>query len=341
MMHHRYSTSVMSVLLSATVAFSGCSKEDDVPVPEKIDRTRIGYMIEDNFNLSTLYNILRFTKYDGELRSEKNYTMLAPTNDAFKLLGIVAYGNYQSDDPWFPSVMRSSILTGTHVVNSMPLGDNQPVPTSNGFAAYISRIKVGDNTITTVNGAKVLNTDVKAGNGIMQITAEVVQPELTKNLWQFFQNDTTYTLFSLALQHSGIMPSLKTGEYTVLAVPNEILRKSGNIEPGIDLSSAEMVLASDPAVLSSLLKCHILSGKHFTDRLFRQVASSGDGTITMLNGGKINVGGTGNNYNDISFKGARNRVAAKIYRPTYVSPNYANMPAGNGVVHGIDQVLLP
>lgn len=345
MMPHRHTTirrfSVLAALLLATVAFNGCSKDDDLPVPEKIDRTRIGYLIEDNFNLSTLYNILHFTKQDEQLRSGTNYTMLAPTNEAFRLVGIQASGNFQSDDPWFPTVLRSSILSGAHLVGGLPLGENQSLPSSSGFSAYISRIKVGDDIITTVNGARLLNTDIKAGNGYMQVTSEVVQPELTKNLWQFFLSDTTYTLFSLALQHAGIMPALKTGDYTILALPNEILRKAGDIKPGINLSSADNVLASDAAALSSLLKLHILSSKCFMDRLYRQASASGDATITTLNGAKISVAGDENGYNDISFKGAGNSIAARIYRPSYTSPNYANIPAGNGVIHGINQVLLP
>ncbi|NML22615.1 fasciclin domain-containing protein [Pseudoflavitalea sp. G-6-1-2] len=345
MMHHRHTTitrfSVLAVLLLAAVAFNGCSKEDDLPVPEKIDRTRIGYLIEDNFSLSTLYNILHYTKYDAELRSGKSYTMLAPTNEAFNLVGIVASGNFQSDDPWFPTVMRSSILTGAHLVGGMPLGENQPLPSASGFSAYISRIKVGEDIVTTVNGARLQNTDVKAGNGYMQVTSEVVQPELTKNIWHFFLNDTTYTLFSLALQHAGIMPALKTGDYTILAIPNEILRKAENIKPGINLSSADMVLASDPVELAGLLKYHILGTKCFMDRLYRQAKASGDATITTLNGAKITVSGNENIYNDISLKGTGNSIAARIYRPSYASPNYANIPAGNGVIHGINQVLIP
>ncbi len=175
----------------------------------------------------------------------------------------------------------------------------------------------------------------------MQSLLEVIQPETKNDLVGKLLSDTAFTLFTQALQHSGLLSTLKTGEYTLLAPHNVALRSKGTIQPGINLSSSADILATDPATLAELLKYHILPGRYFLDGIHRAAKATGDASVTTLQGAKIMIGGNIDTYNSTTFRGRQNTSTAGIYRVLNERHNFANQPAGNGVVHGINQVLIP
>jgi uncharacterized surface protein with fasciclin (FAS1) repeats len=236
---------------------------------------------------------------------------------------------------------RNLILPGSHSLRAMPLGDNQPLTNAAGFKIYVSRYKTGNDTITRVNGAKVSLTDLKAGNGLIQSMEDVPMAETKPTLADMLLNDTAYTLFTQALQRCGLLESLKTGEHTVLAPHNAVLRAAGTIQPGINLSTAADILASDPQALAALMKYHILPGRQFLDAIHRSAAASGDASIITENGARITIAGNIDGYNSISFRGVQNASAAVIYTVRGLVINFANLPSGNGVLHCINQVLIP
>lgn len=339
MFSHRYTTLIASFLLTAFL--SGCSKDDDPLTAVPVDRSRIAYIIEDNFNYTTCRSLLEFAGQANRLKSDTVFTFLAPDNEAFMLQGIHIAPHYAFSDEWLRSAARNMILPGTHSLRALPLGDNQMLRTSTGNNVYVTRYKSGNDTITRINGVKVAVTDIKAGNGLIQSMKELVQPETKSDLVSMLLSDTSFTLFAQALQHSGLLATLKTGDYTLLAPHNAVLRSAGLVQPGIDLSSSVNILAADPAALADLLKYHILPGRYFLDGIHRAAIASGDASIMTLHGATITIGGNMENYNSISFRGRQNAVTAGIYRFFSQQNNFANLPAGNGVVHAINQVLIP
>lgn len=337
-LYHPHSRNILFLLIIA--ALVGCSK-DKAPAAVQPDRTRIGYVMEDNFNYTICRAVLAFTNQSDRLKSDSVYTFLGPEDEAFLLLGLNLAPHPFFSDSWFNNVTQNMILPGKHSLRAMPLGDNQPLTTLSGNKVYVSRYRSGNDTITRVNGAKVSVTDIKAGNGLMQSLTEVVQPETQHDLMSMLQTDTSFTLFTQALQHSGLFSILKTGEYTLLIPHNEILRSKGTIQPGINLSSSVNILATDPVALAQLLKYHILPGKYFQDAIYRKATTSGDASVTSLHGEKIIIGGNIDTYNTITFRGKQNISPAGIFRFFSARNNFANLPAGNAVVHGINQVLIP
>lgn len=330
---------LLVIVLSAIL--QGCDKDDE-PAPTKPpDRTRIGYIVEDNFNFSLCHVMLNFTGQSDLLKEEKPYTLLAPDNNAFGLLRVNSVPHYQYPNSFFVNMAKNAVLPGAHRLKELPLGNNHPILSANGHPVYVNRYLLNGDTITRVNGVKVLTADIKASNGYLQATEELVQAERSNNIPQYLLTDTSLTLFALAMQHSGLMTSLQSNEYTLLAPVNQVLRSTGAISPGLNLSTPENILASNPTELASLLKYHMLSGRQFLDQIYRLAAASGDNSITTLNGGKITVGGNSEGYNMITFLGNNNSSAGGIYKFLSEGYNLANFPAGNGVVHNINKILIP
>lgn len=335
----RYTFITMCIMLVAFL--TGCNKDDDAAAIDPPDRSRIGYLLEDNFNYTTCNSLLSLTGQINRLKSDTMFTFLAPDNDAFLMLGYNVIPASGDGNPWFDNIARNLILPGVHTLRRLPLGDNQPLGASSGFKVYVNRYKLGNDTITRINGAKVAVIDIYAGNGQLQSMAEVIQAETRKDMVTMLLNDTSFTLFTQALQHSGLLPSLKAGEYTLLALHNSVLRSKGLIQPGINLSTSVDILATDRVALAALLKYHILPGRYFLDGIHRAAAASGNASITTLQGTTITIGGNMEMYNSTTFRGRQNASVAAIFRQGNERFNYANMPVGNGVVHTINQVLIP
>lgn len=320
----------------------GCSKDPVSTDREEVDRSRIGYILEDNFNFTVCNKLLVYTGQTKVLKEDTVSTFLAPDNNAFLTLGLVLsnFPTSQYGKDWCTTVAVYGTLPGSHSFRAMPLGDNQSILSGNGHKIYVSRYLQGTDTITRVNGAEVSDADVKATNGYLQVVRQVIQPENVSNIPDFLLGDTTLTLFALAIQHSGLMPLLKTGEYTVIAPVNPAMRLYGAIKPGLDLTTPDSILATSPAELAALLRYHLLPGKSFLDRVHRQADTSVNRSLTTLNGEKIMIGGNVQTYNSTTFTGNKNSTPAKIYGASGYF-NHANFPAGNGVVHHIDNILLP
>ncbi|MCW3466069.1 fasciclin domain-containing protein [Chitinophaga nivalis] len=336
-----YTINCLIVLLGGVLLLAACSKDPVTSGKEAEDRTRIGYVLEDNFNFSICHELLVYTGQSERLKSNTAATLLAPDNNAFNLLRLGNIPATPYDRDWFTQVAVYATLPGRYSFRQLPLGDNQPVSSANGYHAYVSRYLAGTDTVTRVNGVVMSDIDVKAGNGYLQIATQVIRPENTRHLAQLLVSDTTLTLFALAVQHSGLMPLLQTNEYTVLAPVNAVMRTKGALKPGFNLTTPDSILAIPPAELAALLKYHVLPGRSFLDRIHRMADTSVNHALVTLNGEKIGIGGSVQTYNGTSFTGNKNSVPAKIYRFGGEAINLANCPAGNGVVHGIDNILLP
>ncbi|RPD39397.1 fasciclin domain-containing protein [Chitinophaga barathri] len=340
--------SLRAFLLTACLlltGLAGCDNKEDEPMPEPVDRNRIGYIIQDNFTLSVCAKVLTLTGVIKKVTDSTRYTFLTPNDKAFELIGAGTYFPYAGfTEAWLSGRLNYAALKGAVAFRDLPLGVNQPLPSANGFRAYVSRYRRNNDTITTVNGMRVLQADVKASNGFLQVTGEVAHSENYGNVALFLLNDTSYTLFALAAERSGLMQQLRSGEktFTVLAPLNSVMRTYGAIRPGLNLTSPDSILAADPTALANLLQYHITEGRYFLDRLQDHLLTSPDPHLTMLNGQQVLVRDNGSGYNAVTFTGEGNSSPVNIFR-YFTSPYYntANYPAGNGVVHGIGGILLP
>lgn len=322
----------------------GCNKDkNSQPEPEPGYTSRIPYVLQDNFTFDVLWGGLNYADMQDSLLQKGPYTLLAPHNDAFALF------NLTSADPsrfayFIPynkarQLMQYSILSGTLAAKALPLQENKAYLTHRGTNVYISKYVENGDTIVTVNGILLKSLDNPASNGLIQVLSELPNVEDFPSLIMAARSDTALSLFSAAMKYSGLADSLGEAKdaFTLLPPVNSACMSSGTV-----LASMESISQATPEALKTLLRYHIIKGRYFTNDLFRAAAADPSG-ITMLNGGKVQIGGSASQFNSILFTGTGNDgMAAGILPFPYQRFDLnSNIPAGNGVMHKINRVLIP
>ncbi|RPD42134.1 fasciclin domain-containing protein [Chitinophaga barathri] len=322
----------------------GCNKDKNgKTAPDPSYTSRIPFVLQDNFTFDVLWAALNYADMQDSLLQEGPYTLLAAHNDAFALF------NQTSNDParftYFITynkarqLMQYSILSGILSTKAMPLQENKAYLTHLGTNVYISKYLQNGDTIVTMNGIRLKSLDNPASNGLIQVLSELPNVENFPSLVTAVRSDTSLSLFSAAMKHSGLTDSLDGAKdaYTLLPPINRACMSSGTV-----LASMERISQSTPEELKTLLRYHIIKGRYFTSDLFRAVAADPSG-ITMQDGGKVGIGGSPTGFNSIRFTGTGNDgMAAGI--PPFPYQRFdlnSNIPAGNGVMHKIDRVLIP
>jgi len=137
-------------------------------------------------------------------------------------------------------------------------------------------------------------------------------PTPTKNIVQLAQSNSDLTTLVTALNAANLTSILSgTGPFTVFAPSNEAFAK---LAPGVlDL------LIANPTSLADVLKYHVVSGKVMSGDLKTEMVQ------TLLTGKTISVAVSG--------------MGVKLNGSSNVTD--ADVQATNGVVHIIDEVLLP
>jgi len=341
-------TSLQIALMLVLAATAGCQKERSAQPGSQEDPASIKYVLNDNFNFSVVTTALQLTGLRDTLAKKGPYTFLAPDNPAFNLINITdpASGNsFFYINSTLPDMMHYFILPGRNSFKSLPIGqNNKAFATLTGGNVYVSTYLDGTDTIITVNGQKLRAADNTASNGFIQVLPQLLNPELYPTVSGRIHNDTTLTFFAAAMQRANLDLSLLGGSeaYTVLAPSNNAFRQSGSLGLPVDMTSMDAILHCDPAQLAALLQYHILKGRFFQGDLYRAALADPSG-ITMLNGENVIIGGNAAGFHAITFQGKGNLQPSNIYLPPVynVYINNADFPCGNGVIHIINQILVP
>lgn len=129
--------------------------------------------VASNDNFSTLVTALKKAGYVEALDQSGPYTVLAPTNAAFDKLPDDALANLLK--PENKDQLRA--LLAYHVIPSKAMssdlaGQDQTLQTAHGQSVAVD----GTNGDITVNGAKVVQADVDASNGVIHAIDTVLVP---------------------------------------------------------------------------------------------------------------------------------------------------------------------
>ena len=159
-----------------------------------------------------------------------------------------------------------------------------------------------------VNGVPVRQQDIATDNGFIHVIGEVLlPPEL--DLLETAASTETFSTLVAAVQAAGLVDVLKEGIFTVFAPTDEAFAKlpDGTVE----------ALLADPTALARVLTHHLVPGRVFARDLSGVVSTTTAAGYPVLfdltDGAKINEA----------------NITA------------TNILATNGVVHVIDEVLLP
>ncbi|SDY33348.1 fasciclin domain-containing protein [Hymenobacter psychrophilus] len=320
------------VALASVTLLTSCDDDDDNNV---IPAQNIVQVAQGDARFSTLVAAVTKADLGTTLAGTGPFTVFAPTNDAFAKLGSPfnsAASITAITDPAQIATLKDILLY--HVVaGDIKAADISTGASSQKTARPASSAIVNDNTIyltknangVFINGlTKVVVADVDASNGTIHAIDNVLMPptqSITEILAGFNTGPTPeFSLLLQALSRPAAASILAAAadpaaNITVFAPTDAAFRTL--------LSGAALSSVSDANLVAILSRHVITTGRVFSSDLAAgQIATAaGANTVTVA------ASGTG-----FTVRGGTG-TAANITN--------ANILADNGLVHIIDQVLLP
>jgi transforming growth factor-beta-induced protein len=295
---------IPALLIAASLLFTACN-DDETPVMESKNIVEVA---AETGNFSILIEAAQKAGLAEFLSTENNLTVFAPTDAAFAAL-LSDLGLSSLDE--VPVADLTQILT-YHVIGAKVMSTDLStgyVPTLASFdSSPVSMYVTVGNTVSINGSVSVTTADVEAENGVIHVVDKVILPPTVVNIALANENFTTLVQ---AVVKAGLVDALSAeGPFTVFAPTNaafDALFAQLGIS-GIDDLTAEQLVP--------ILTYHVVPGNVVSTEL-----SSGE--VGTLNGQNLSV--------DLS-------AGVKINSSEVIA---ADIQGSNGVVHVIDQVLLP
>ncbi|PKI14851.1 fasciclin domain-containing protein [Colwellia sp. 12G3] len=276
--------------------------------------------LADPDNFSTLVAALTAADLVTTLSNEDaTFTVFAPTNAAFSLIAADTLAALLADTDTLTKVLLQHVVPDAAVnsVNAFALSGAM-VDTAS-MAKVALNINMATDTLL-FGGANIVMKDIYTTNGIIHvidavILGDVELPKPGMSLVEVASGNSDLSTLVSALQSTGLDTVLANldNDYTVFAPTNAAFAKlpAGTVES----------LTSDQ--LSNILLYHVIAGTVLSDGAIT-LAQSMDNMAVMANESKASV-----SFSDgmLFINGAK--ISA------------ANVIADNGVVHLIDNVIMP
>jgi uncharacterized surface protein with fasciclin (FAS1) repeats len=258
-----------------------------------------------------------------------NFTVFAPTNDAFSRLGL----NSET-----LGVLQDGFLTNTllyHTSNGDLMGSQLSTDQPASSLLGLNRRFVERDGELFINGSKILATDVPASNGTVHVIdkvmiatgGDIVQSALAlQNADVFITPELTFLVE--AVLYAELAEALTASEgspsFTVFAPTDQAFKDLG-AALGLTFEVPADIRQLPQDVVASVLLNHVVNdGGKFTSEMF-------EGNTAPLGGDALMYGPYMNGTLGITGQG--NQAPANMVIP--------DVQATNGVIHVIDQVLLP
>lgn len=314
-----------AIAIFAFIAILGTSCNDDdnetmqTPMPEStITETAV-----KTADLSILVQALTRVGLDKTLQNPGEYTVFAPTNDAFvKFLAdnkIASLSDVSDED--LTEILLNHVVVGKYKSTDLSTGYIKTLAKSKTSGSNTMSMYVDLTSGVKLNGiSSVITADISASNGVVHIVDAVIG--LPTIVTHAVANPNFSTLVSVVTNEnqSAILTALSgTDPLTVFAPTNGGFTKLNNdlIDLGIDGGIGGV----SQATITNVLLYHVLSGNNLAANL-----SSTD--YTTLLGQKFKVELMG---------------GAKIIDNNNRTSNIiiTDVQCSNGVIHAIDNALLP
>jgi len=299
------------VLIIGMMAFSACTeKVNDITV-----------IAGDNENLSILVEALEQTGLIDDLQADGPFTVFAPTNQAFQdLLDSNPDWNALSDidNATLTSVLLFHVVSGNIMAGD--LSDTYVNTLATGPNGEALSLQVNVTGGVTFNGsATPSTTDVEADNGTIHIINSVMLPpnvvNLAANNGEFSSLVAALTRADLTIDYVSILTG--EGPFTVFAPTNAAF------EALLESSADWNTLADIPvAILEAVLNYHVVNGANV------QSDELSDGQAITSLGGMFEI--------DLN-SGAQITTSSDQTVDIVIT----DVQGTNGVVHAVNQVLLP
>jgi len=306
------------LLLGFLTITSSCGDDDD---PVVSDPKSIATIASETANLSILVEALEKADLVSVLDGTDNFTVFAPTNDAFGDL-LTANGFNSLDDvptDLLKSILLNHVVNGTALSTALTTGyvktNATEATTGNNLDMFINT----DGGVTLNGSSEVITADIVASNGVVHIVDAVIG---LPTVVTFATADNTFSTLVAALTRSDLTTDFVgvlsgNGPFTVFAPTNAAF---GDLLTELGASGLDAI---DVNTLDAVLKYHVVNGANvlsttLTDDMTVNTLQSSAFTIDLDNGAEI--------------IDANGRVAGIVV---------TDVQASNGVIHAINKVILP
>lgn len=311
---------LIKVFFLATVAFfASCDEDDDLYPQLGNDPRSISEIISETGDLSTLSAAMMQTSVDSLLRVATTYTMFAPNNAAFA--GIDLSG---VDEDGLENILMNHVFTtviadfastlSTGYITTLAYG-----PDGTNLNMYLS----ADSGISLNGMGTVVNgsADIGATNGVLHVVDGVLMPP---TIVDHVNANPNYSLFAQAIELAGLADDLAVSDpemavypFTLLAPTNAAMETFlAQLNGAYGWSS----LADVPTdLLGEIIMHHVIAEENL-------LSTDINGTEPVaLDGNSLSI-----NADGYISDGTYDSAAVVL----------ADIQGVNGVVHGINKVLL-
>lgn len=299
--------------LASVLIFTGCEKEDDVIMQPTQNIVQVA---QSEPSLSILVSALsKFPDLAATLSGTSQFTVFAPTNDAFTaLLGVIGQTNLNDiPESVLKTVLQYHVVTSGAVLSTQLMAGNVTTAGSEAIAVTTSGgIRLNGTT-------KVVKADIQTSNGVVHVIDQVLVPPTVARFVNtvvepayFNKNFSTLVAAVTAASPSILETLLNSTKKTLFAPTNDAFAAAG-------------ITSLPPrATLDAVLAYHVL-GSEVKAAQLPAAAAPANSAITTL-GGVFYLSNRGSN--GVFINGTSKVTVTDIM-------------ADNGVVHVIDRTLLP
>ena len=305
-------------LLASTLFFLNQCVEDTIPEDPNSQNT-LDAFIGRNGNLSTFSSLLNDNGIANTLaQSNVNFTVFAPSNQAFEAAGI-DLNNINEND--LQRILNYHIIPNNtnSALSTLQLSDGL-LETANFQSVVIS---VGEEI--SIDEVAIITPNLSADNGFVHIIDEVLIP-VQQDIPNILMNNPQFSLFFTALgiiDNEPNSPDLTTTENS--NNPTVFVPTNTAMEGLLSTLELTNIFEVDTTLLNDILRYHIAVNNRFFIGDFPETPLS-----TSLPGQSITA-------NDSSFE----VISNGNFNRSPLNPDLLNIQATNGIIHGIDEVLLP
>jgi uncharacterized surface protein with fasciclin (FAS1) repeats len=245
----------------------------------------------------------------AETLSGGNFTVFAPTDEAFAKLPAGTLDMLLKPEN---KAKLAAILTYHVVPGTVKAADVVKLTNAGTVQGQRVDILAKDGTVT-VDGAKVVKTDIACSNGVIHVIDTVISP-VDKNIVEVAASNGSFNTLVAAVKAAGLVETLSgKGPFTVLAPTDAAFAKlpAGTLE--------NLLKPENKKALVEILSYHVVPGvAAYSDQVVKMTELPtvlGTMVKVTVKDGKVMLG---------------NATVAIV-----------DVETSNGVIHAIDTVLLP
>ncbi|HPR31189.1 MAG TPA: fasciclin domain-containing protein [Prolixibacteraceae bacterium] len=325
------------LLFLTSLVLVQCELEPEWRPLEDAEMQIMEYIQDDSVNFSEFYSIAEHIGLSGILSTRGPFTLFLPDNAAFQAYYVLKGKNSYTDftDDELIRLLRNHVIPAEITTSDIGLGS---IGTRNAIGDYLVSEFDGDEIIIN-KYSKITKRNITVANGVIHKIDRVIDP-ISLGTYSTFKEFSEYSIFTQGLEKAGLSDTLDILEipygrttarvrYTILAVPDSVFNAHGIF------SVDDLVARFDDGVgnlydldngFFQYMAYHCLENTYYMTTIT-------NGTyyiITRENSVTFNVG--------LNFE--INPTPGDSVLTTFID-KYSNIPAKNGVIHGITQLLIP